>query len=129
MTPKQVLIQFLRYWKRGNKKQMYARTSKTWQSRFDKNAFQGTGLKSFSIGESEQNGTVCDFQIMLNDEPHTVRLLCENDAYKGDLDGDWGVFPGSFRKSNISKSMPNLSKVKVGGKDISYSKDNVVKMD
>lgn len=98
MTPKQILIQFLQYWKRGNKKQMFARTSKTWQSRFDKNAFQGTGLKSFEILSEKQTGPVCDFQIKLNDEPHSVRLLCETSDYKGSVDGDWGVFPGSFRR-------------------------------
>ncbi len=95
--PKKILIQFLQYWKKGNKKQMFSRTSKTWQSRYDKNAFQGTGLKSFEILSEKQNGPTCDFQIKLNDEPHTVRLLCETAGHKADIKGEWGVFPGSFR--------------------------------
>lgn len=97
MTPKQVLIQFLKYWKKGNKKQMYSRTSKTWQSRYDKNAFQGTGLKSFEVLSEDLKETVADYQIKLNDELHSVRLLCEDLEYKGSVDGDWGVFPGSFK--------------------------------
>ena len=96
--PKKILIQFLQYWKRGNKKQMHSRTSKTWQSRYNKNAFQGVGLKTFEIVESREKENVCDFNVKLNGEDHTVRLLRENKAYKGDKDGTWGVFPGSFRK-------------------------------
>jgi hypothetical protein len=95
--PRKVLIEFLQYWKRGNKKQMHSRTSKTWQSRYSKNAFQGDGLKSFEIGEEKLNKNVCDFKIKLNGEPHTVRLLCEDAEYKASENGDWGVFPGSFR--------------------------------
>ena len=98
MTPEKTLIEFLKYWKRGNKKQMYARTSKTWQSRYNKNAFQGTGLVSFEIVNSVVKKTVADFQIKLNGEPHSVRLLCENEEYKTSKYGEWGVFPGSFRR-------------------------------
>lgn len=97
MTAEKTLVTFLRFWKRGNRKQMFAFTSKTWQSTYDKNAFQGTGLKSFEIINEKQTGPVCDFQIKLNDEPHVVRLLCEDAARHGSVDGDWGVFPGSFR--------------------------------
>ena len=99
LTPaKKTLIQFLKYWKKGNKKQMYSRTSKTWQSLYDKNAFKGTGLESFEIESEKQNGPVCDFKIKLNDEPHTVRSLCETAGYIANVKGTWGVFPASFRK-------------------------------
>ena len=98
MEPKKILIEFLQYWRRGNKKQMHARTTLTWQHHHKKSDFQATGLKSFKVGEPKVNQTVCDISVSLNGEPHEVRLVCESEAGKGDINGIWGVYPGSFRK-------------------------------
>lgn len=77
---------------------MHSRTTHTWQSRYDKNAFQGVGLTSFEIVSKKVDDTVADFIIKLNGELHSVRLLKEDKEYHGSVDGDWGVFPGSFRR-------------------------------
>ena len=97
MEPKKILIEFLKFWKLRNKKQMFARCTETWQHHHNKNDFEATGLKSFEVGEPKINETICDFSVKLNGESHEVRLVCEAEAGKGDINGNWGVYPGSFR--------------------------------
>ena len=112
---KATLKAFLKAWKNSNKKQMHLNTTKTWQSTYAKSAFIGKVLESFSFELISENTNIADFKVILNDDPMTVRLVCEKAPYRGagtDQTEDdkelckkfgittsvaWGVSPTSFR--------------------------------
>ena len=96
--------QFLQSWKDNNHMRMYELTSKTWMSKNSKKKLKQLlpkRIKSYKIESIEvYSECIYDVNIILRisgkTKNVTARMLCELDAFKPSLDGEFGVNPISI---------------------------------
>ncbi|WP_142783361.1 hypothetical protein [Changchengzhania lutea] len=98
---------FLQAWKDLDFKKMYALTNKTWKTKHSKSDLKKlitVRIKSFEIKSIEPiSTTMFDADIIVIAGGHRkkikARMLCESEAYKPSIDGEFGINPISLTRN------------------------------
>ena len=99
-----VIEEFLKSWLKGDYTNMYELTNKTWSSKHTKKQLKKlipNRIKSYKIEAIDEfSECIYDVKITLrisgNTKKVNARMLCEIDAFKPSIEGEFGVNPISI---------------------------------